>query len=414
MKALDTLAGDRLEGNASPLVNRERANALMDSYGLEGIIASSVENVAYITGFHSGLFNRPQRRRLVFAVMPRDESLPLAVVIPHFYLSYLADRPVAAARLWTYGFYNIADQDDRPDDEPSKKFRELLAGARQTDDGVSGLLDALEELNLSGRRLGLDEYGVTPDVFGAVEKGVSGRKVIPAVNLFREIRMVKTQEEMARLRESTRIAQEGMARVIEAIRTGVTEFDLEHMFRQEIALQGAHFTFACMPAGTRSAFPACLTSNYAFQPGDLVKLDAGCLYQLYHSDLGRTAVLGEPSQKQLRLYKAMWAGTREAVAYVKPGVLACEVYDLAMEVAREAGIPNFRRHHCGHGQGLEGYEPPLIAPADRTPLQPGMVLNIETPYTEVGFGGMIIEETIVVTESGCEQITSIESSLYVV
>jgi Xaa-Pro dipeptidase len=403
-----------LRVTSRPLINRERASAIMDEQGLDALIASSVENVLYVTGFHPGLFNRPQRRRLSFAIVPRDESRPASVVMPHYYLSYLADRPIVVGQLWTYGIYPIADQNGGLDDETARRFRDLLASVRQVDDGVSGLLRALEDLGLAGKRVGLDEYGISPDDFRAVEAELSREKLVPAADLFRQIRMIKTPEEIIRLRESTRIAQDAITRVIQAIQPGVTEYELELIFREEVTHHEALFTFACMPAGMRSALPACLTSDYAIRPGDLVKLDAGCLYEHYHSDIGRTVVLGEPSQKQAALYEAMWAGTREAIAMIRPGVLTREVFELAMQVARATGIPGFQRHHCGHGQGLEGYEPPLIAPEDDTPLEPGMVLNIETPYNEVGFGGMIIEETILVTAEGCEQITTIDSDLYVV
>jgi Xaa-Pro aminopeptidase len=407
-------AANTLNMTSTPLFNRERANAIMDEKGLNALIASSDENLLYVTGFHPGLFNRPQRRRLTFAIVTRDESQPVSVVMPHYYLSYLADRPIVAGQLWTYGFYSIADQNGGLADETARHFRALLATVRQVDDGVSGLLRALEDLGLAGKRVGLDEYGVSPDDFRAVEAELSRERLVPAAGLFRQIRMIKTPEEITRLRKSTRIAQEAISRVIQEVQAGITEYDLELIFREEVTRHEAHFTFACMPAGMRSALPACLTSDYEIQLGDLVKLDAGCLYEHYHSDIGRTVILGEPSQKQAGLYEAMWAGTKEAVAMIKPGVLASEVFELAMKVSRASGIPDFQRHHCGHGQGLEGYEPPLIAPEDDTPLETGMVLNIETPYNEVGFGGMIIEETVLVTAEGGEQITSIDSDLYVV
>jgi Xaa-Pro aminopeptidase len=85
---------------------------------------------------------------------------------------------------------------------------------------------------------------------------------------------------------------------------------------------------------------------------------------------------------------------------VEPGVDVSEIFKAAVETVKRNGIPHFRRHHTGHGWGLERYDPPLISPRVHTTLEEGMVLCIETPYYEVGWGGLLHEDNLVVTSSG--------------
>ena len=82
-----------------------------------------------------------------------------------------------------------------------------------------------------------------------------------------------------------------------------------------------------------------------------------------------------------------------------------DIFNVAVQTVRNSGIPHYQRHHCGHGIGLEFYDPPLISPHDHTKIEEGMVLNIETPYYELGFGGLQVEDTVLVTESGVRYLT---------
>src|SRR5690606_11428918 len=120
--------------------------------------------------------------------------------------------------------------------------------------------------------------------------------------------------------------------------------------------------FWIVSAGRRTAHTHARQSDYAVRPGDLVKLDVGCTYDFYWSDVGRTKALGEPTERQERLYEILCAGLRAAVDRVRAGVYASEVFEAAVETIRDMGIPDYRRHHCGHGIGISVYDPPLIQP----------------------------------------------------
>src|SRR2546430_2534085 len=148
--------------------------------------------------------------------------------------------------------------------------------------------------------------------------------------------------------------------------------------------------------------------------GDLVRFDLGCLWGAYRSDISRTAVLGAPSDKQARYYAAILAGERAAIAAMKPGVPVSRLFDLAVRVTREAGMPHYQRHHVGHGIGLEPYDPPTINATTNTALEPGMVFCVETPYYEHAMGGVQVEDAVEVTPTGARTLTRSSQDLTVV
>ena len=105
-----------------------------------------------------------------------------------------------------------------------------------------------------------------------------------------------------------------------------------------------------------------------------------------------------PSDRQRRYFDALAAGHRAALDALRSGTPVGDVFDAAVHGVRRSGIPEYHRGHCGHGIGLQLYDAPLVSPSDDTILEPGMVVNVEVPYYELGFGGMQIEDTAVVTD----------------
>lgn len=139
----------------------------------------------------------------------------------------------------------------------------------------------------------------------------------------------------------------------------------------------------------------------------------GWQYQGYTSDLSRTVCVGTPDEKTVRLYDAIRAGTEAAIAAARPGVRACELFQIAVETTRSNGIPHYRRHHVGHCLGLEVYDDPSITPDNQTVLQADMALNIETPYYELGWGGVQVEDTVAITENGAVRLDVSDNHLIV-
>jgi Xaa-Pro aminopeptidase len=167
--------------------------------------------------------------------------------------------------------------------------------------------------------------------------------------------------------------------------------------------------------GSRSALADTQATNKAIQAGDLLRFDVGCVLDGYWSDIGRTAVIGEPTPRQTSFYAAMLAGEDAQLATARPGVSASALFDTAVNTVQSTGGPQpYRRQHCGHGIGLDVYEPPIIQPGVDALLEEGMVFCFETPYYELGWGGMMVEDTVVVTQDGIRMLTDRGRGLTVV
>ena len=141
-------------------------------------------------------------------------------------------------------------------------------------------------------------------------------------------------------------------------------------------------------------------SNYGLRGGEIIRFDAGGRYQHYRADIARNGVLGQPSKTVSQYHKAICVGLERAIEMIKPGVRAADVFQAAVDTVQREGLPHYKRNHVGHGIGLDGYDAPNIAPSSQDVFEEGMVVCVETPYYEIGLGGLQVEDTLVVTKDG--------------
>lgn len=228
-------------------------------------------------------------------------------------------------------------------------------------------------------------------------------------------RAVKFPGEVNLLERSAQITEDGIVQAIEAAKPGMTERDLAKIVARTMIDGGGEPRFVVVTSGPRSALSDAYATDRPIEGDDLIRFDVGCTLEGYWSDIGRTAVIGTPSERQRRYYGAILAAEQAQLDLAAPGVTARELFQTAIDVTESKGGPRpYRRHHCGHGIGLTAYEPPIIAPQDDGVLKPGMVFCFETPYYEIGWGGMMIEDALVVTESGARLLTDRSRELSVV
>jgi Xaa-Pro aminopeptidase len=314
---------------------------------------------------------------------------------------------ITVDRLACYGkfFFNYADQPG----PIGARVREITS-APAAGPGEA-LRDVLGGFGALGKRIALDEAGVLPATWQRLGEQLGGTTLVPGYAHFRTARMVKSTEEVRRLERAALIAEDGVAAVLGMLKAGVTERLAATVFEQEVLRKGAQPFFTVVTMGERAALADVYASDRALRPGDLIRFDLGCVYQGYRSDISRTAVLGRPSDKQLRYYNAARDGEIAAIAAMKPGVAVSQIFETAMRVTREHGMPHYERHHVGHGIGLEPYDPPTINAATHTALEPGMVFCVETPYYEHGWGGVQVEDAVEITAGGVRRLTQSSQEL---
>lgn len=226
--------------------------------------------------------------------------------------------------------------------------------------------------------------------------------------------MVKTPEEINLLQKSTEIDEKAISAALDFAQQGITEEQLTRVFNKTIVEHGGQPEFSVICFGNRSAYPGGLPTNKKLQKGDVIRFDVGCRYMFYNSDLARMGALGSVTDKHTKYYDAIRKGEELGIDALQPGVKASEIFHLIVDTVKKSGIPDFQRHHCGHGIGIEGYDPPLISPNDHTELEEGTVLCIEPPYYEIGFAGLQVEDTVVVTKNGVAYLSTLNREIRII
>jgi Xaa-Pro aminopeptidase len=230
-------------------------------------------------------------------------------------------------------------------------------------------------------------------------------------------RAVKDAAEISMLREAAQRLTPVAATAVESIRRGMAERDVAAVI--ETALRRAGYERPAfdtiVASGPNSALPHYRAGDRALHDGDLVVLDFGGVLDGYCSDLTRTVTVGNPSPEARRLHAAVLEAQSAAIDAVKPGVTTADVDGAARRVLVGHGLGEAFGHGTGHGLGLDVHEEPRVSkprldvPPER--LEPGMVFTIEPGAYVPGFGGVRIEDDVLVTETGCEVLTSVPREL---
>lgn len=407
------------------ILNRDRAEKIMVRESLDALIATSPENVTYISdyfNFSPYIFKEME----IYGILPCNRTEEPTLIVPIDALDYLAQRLSWIKDIRSYGTYYIFGSKLENMTPYEQSLYHMRRNLPHYPSALEGLISTLQEKKLSDKRIGLDEWSVPPSMIQTIQMKLPKINLIPSFQLFRQIRVVKTDNQIEYIQKAAEIMEAGIECGFLAVQNGGTELDFARALRMELARQGAipGLGGSDLSGGTRSA--ACIPpTDYWYSSGDLLRIDVGCRYDWHYSDTGRTAVFGKPTDKQKRKFDAIFAGYQTAMNLVKPGAATFEIYDAAIAAVRKSGLNEYRRHFIGHGIGLEMYEMPLIGPKNSSIethkigesnwiLEPNMVINIEVPYYELGFGGLQIEDTLVVTEKGYEYLTKAPRELRII
>jgi len=261
-----------------------------------------------------------------------------------------------------------------------------------------------------GTQVGVEDRDGNATATAALD-GVDTVEAGPAVAA---VRAVKLAAEVELLTYGARLVDTAIDAALAAADEGITEVEMAGVIGATIARGGGQPRFIVSTTGPRTALGDAPATERAWRAGELARFDVGCTVDGYWADIGRTAVLGGPDALQAARYAAILAGQDEQFLRARPGVTASEVFASAVAVVEQGGIRPYRRHHCGHGIGQSVYEAPIISGGVDTPLTAGMTFCFETPYYQVGWGGMMVEDLVLITGDGLTVLTDADRSLRVV
>ena len=263
------------------------------------------------------------------------------------------------------------------------------------------------------RRLGLEKAHTSMEAHEALESRLPARvKLVPVGGWIEGLRMIKSPAELALIRRAVATNSQAFEQAIARLKAGARESDLaaelEYRMRRLGAEKPAFETIVA--GGARSALPHAQPGPARLDRG-LVVVDMGALQDGYCSDMTRMLHAGRPGAQARRLYRAVLEAQLAAIDAVRPGITAAAVDARARRVLRAAGLERAFVHSTGHGLGLEIHEPPRLGRKDPARLQAGMAITIEPGAYLEDFGGVRIEDTVVVTERGCEVLTPTSKEL---
>lgn len=274
-------------------------------------------------------------------------------------------------------------------------------------DAGADLLKAIKGFVGMAKRIGFEEDYMTYMDYLKLKDAVSNAELVPKVSVIVGLRAIKEPEELLKIRQAVKIADDAFAHILKYVELGQKEeevaLELEYVMRRAGA-SGGSFDFI-VASGWRSAMPHGVASSKTIQQGDLLTLDFGAIYSGYCSDITRTIVFGEPDEKQLEIYDLVLKANRAGIAAIKPGLKGKDVDAVSRRMIEDAGYGKNFGHGLGHAVGLAIHENPRFSPREEQVIEPGMVMTIEPGVYLPEWGGVRIEDMVVVTENGCEVLT---------
>jgi Xaa-Pro aminopeptidase len=267
------------------------------------------------------------------------------------------------------------------------------------------------------RKIGVEQSRIPYSAYLELDQHLpAGSSLRPVSGIVEELRMIKSDAEVNLIRQSVLTNSAAFDKTTSRLKTRFTENDLaaelEYQMRRLGAERPAFDTIVA--TGPRSALPHAQPTSERLMNDRLLLIDMGAVQAGYCSDMTRVLHLGRPSSNASKLYKAVLEAQLAAIDTVRENTTANAVDQAARQVLKARGLDDLFVHSTGHGLGLEIHEQPRIGKRDKTRLKAGMVITIEPGAYKEGFGGVRIEDTVLVTKSGCEVLTPTHKELHVV
>lgn len=341
----------------------ERIRDILVKENLDGVLISNISNMRYLSGFSggTGYLLITNREAVIFTdsrytIQAKEESTTFTVV-------ELKDTYVGHIMEWI------------------EKEQIKILGFEGQDVKVSDYLEwkekfAVEELRDVGTKIAL-------------------------------LRSIKTPEELEKLEEAERIGDKAFSKILEIIKPGMTELEVAaylEFWMKQYGAEGLSFdTIAA--SGLNSAKPHAVPGRKVIEKGDFLTMDFGCVYEGYCSDMTRTIVVGKASMKQKEIYQIVLDAQLAALDFIQAGKKGWEVDKVARDRIVKAGYGEKFGHGLGHSVGLYIHEEPRLSKKEETILEENMVVTVEPGIYIENFGGVRIEDMVVVTKDGCKNLT---------
>jgi Xaa-Pro aminopeptidase len=338
--------------------------------GLHGLLVSHLPNLRYLTGFSGS----------------------------NGWLLLADDRAV----FYTDGRYRQQIEEEIPE---SLGFEFQVPS-----EGLLGELAERADQLFAGSRVGFEGSRLSYDNWTRLSEGAGSVEWVPVAGIVEGLRAVKDDAEVDAIQKAAAIAGQALRETLAAVEIGVREADLAAELDYRMARLGAERPAfeTIVASGLRTALPHAATGIRKLEAGDLLLIDFGARWQGYSSDITRTFAVAETTPRGLEVYDAVLAAQRAACAALTAGVRSGDVDAAARGAFQERGLEENFVHSTGHGLGLEVHEGPALRRTGEEPLEAGMVVTVEPGLYFPGWGGVRIEDDLLVTDSEPRPLVDLE------
>ncbi len=372
----------------------ERVRGVMTEKDLDAFLVTNGVNIFYLSHFYHMVTERPA----ALLVLPEGDPVFMG---PLLEADHLRHQTPIVGDVHTYLDYP-------GERHPIDLFADWLTG-----------------MGLGKARIGADNPAGAAGTYGYTGPHLNERmpeaEFVKVGEVVWEMRLIKSEEELGLIRESAkwgnlahRLLQEYTAPGLWDVEVSLAaSLDASSAMKKALGPEYETIRGGRAPAsagfrgqvGWKSAMPHSIGIGRVIEDGDVLVTGAGADIGGYHSELERTMIVGEPTQKQEKYFDIMLRAQEAAIDSLRPGVRCSEVDRAATKVLLDAGLKGLIRHHTGHGIGLQGHEPPWLDVGNEAELRPGMVVSIEPGIYELGYAGFRHSDTAVITEEGAELVT---------
>ncbi len=277
-------------------------------------------------------------------------------------------------------------------------------------DRLSFLATNIQELGI--KKLWFDGTKVSFDQYGKLAGKLNGTELVSGTDPIAPLRLIKSPAEVEKIREACKLADACLDHVVRLIRPGVSEWDLNLEVEFYYRRQGAELAFEpIVVSGNNSARPHGRATHKLLENGDFLTIDCGAKLDGYCSDITRTFVVGKASDRHKEVYNQVLKSQVAAIAAIKPGAIGRDVDKVSRDVLAEKDLAQYFGHGLGHGLGQLVHDGGALNPSSDTVLAEGQIWTVEPGAYIEGFGGVRIEDDVVVTAGGCEVLTHFPKDL---
>jgi Xaa-Pro aminopeptidase len=348
-------------------IRRDKVQRAIRSQGADALLVTNFTNVTYLTGFTG------------------DDS----------YLLVSPDKTVIIS-------------DPRYTTQLEEECPGLERHIRPPGQGMVAAIAAVCQ-STKARKLGVEGDSLTLALAEQMRAALPKCELVSTSRVVEDLREIKDKDEIAHTREAIHMAERAFAVLRATLRPDATEKQVADALENQLRLFGAKGSSfpPIVAVGDRAALPHARPTEQLIGAAPFVLVDWGASGKLYKSDLTRVLLTGRIPPKFERIYRVVLEAQLAAIHAIKPGVSGHDVDAVARNHIRKAGYGQYFGHGLGHGIGLEIHEGPRLAAEQHRPLKPGMIVTVEPGIYLPGFGGVRIEDDVLVTKSGHEVLTSV-------